>query len=60
MRTLEVELSLADLQEALLDYCLKKGVPQPDCVTVNSHGPKMAIDLRPNGLVDCQEFRHRA
>jgi hypothetical protein len=60
MRALTVQMTLADLQEALLDYCFKKGCPQPDAVYVASHSKGITVELRPGGIVDADEFRHRA
>ena len=59
MKAAVVALTLAELQEALLDYCLQRG-QQPDTVVVQSHAKRIVVELEPNGLVTADEFRHRA
>ena len=61
MRAAHVELSLAELQQALREYCAKQGfLPLPDSVTVVSYTKSISVELFPNGLVTAEEFRHRA
>lgn len=60
MKIQHVTISLSELQEALLDFCEKSGFPQPQCVTINSHNKNITVELSPGGIVDADEFRHRA
>jgi len=60
MKTNTVTISLAELQEALNDYAFKKGTPQPYAVTVVSHSKSIHVELHPGGIVEADEFRHRA
>ena len=59
MKTHTVEISLAELQAALREYCLQHG-HNPSCVSIVSHEKTIMVELEPNGLVTADEFTHRA
>jgi hypothetical protein len=59
MRTLTVEITLAELQDALREYCLKQGY-NPNQVVVVSYAKTISVELKPDGLVIADEFKHRA
>ena len=62
MKTPIVSITLAELQEALNDYCAKHAASQVECVHVMSHErTRILVELRPKGLVSCEEaFKHRS
>ena len=59
MKTHTVEISLAELQAALLEYCLQHG-QKPSCVNIVSYEKTISVELAPNGLVTADGFAHRA
>jgi hypothetical protein len=59
MKTHTVEITLAELQDALREYCLQRGY-NPNCVTITSYAKTISVELEPNGLVIADEFKHRA
>lgn len=59
MKIQSVQLSLAELQDALRDYCLQQGL-EPIVVTIASYEKTITVELVPNGFVVADEFRHRA
>jgi hypothetical protein len=59
MKTHTVEITLAELQDALREYCLKHGC-NPNQVVVVSYAKTISVELEPNGLVIADEFKHRA
>jgi hypothetical protein len=59
MKTLSVELTLEDLQDALRSYCQLRGV-DPHSVFIVSHSKAIRVELFAGGIVESDEFRHRA
>jgi hypothetical protein len=59
MKTHTVEITLAELQAALREYCLKHG-HNPSQVAIVSYAKTIVVELEPNGLVTAEEFKHRA
>ncbi len=59
MKTHTVEITLAELQDALREYCLKHG-HNPSCVIIGSYEKTIMVELEPNGLVTADGFAHRA
>ena len=59
MKIQTIEITLAELQEALREYCLQRGY-NPNCVSIVSYAKSIEVELEPNGLVAADEFRHRA
>ena len=59
MKTRTIEITLAELQDALREYCLKHG-HNPSQVTIVSYEKTIMVELEPNGLVIADEFTHRA
>jgi hypothetical protein len=59
MKTHTVEITLAELQAALREYCLQHGY-NPSHVSIVSHEKTILVELEPNGLVTADEFKHRA
>jgi hypothetical protein len=59
MKTHTVEITLAELQDALREYCLQRG-HDPSCVSIISYEKTIMVELEPNGLVTADEFKHRA
>ena len=59
MKTHTIEISLAELQIALREYCLQHG-HDPVYVTVVSYDKTIRVELEPKGLVIAEEFKHRA
>jgi len=61
MKIQQVTISLAELQDALREYCEKHAVSQVELVRVESHGKEViAIDLHPGAFVEAVAFKHRA
>jgi len=57
----DVDLTLLELQEALADYVKKKTGHEAEFVSVVSHGKtRIYVELRPTGLVEAFEFKHRS
>lgn len=59
MRVTTVNLTLAELQDALREYCAHRCI-EPDVVSITSYDKYIVVELVPNGLVTCNEFSHRA
>jgi hypothetical protein len=59
MKIATIEISLAELQVALLEYCLQRG-QNPNCVNIVSYEKTISVELQPNGLVTADGFTHRA
>jgi len=59
MKTRTIEITLAELQAALREYCLQHG-HNPSQVTIVSYEKTIMVELEPNGLVIADEFTHRA
>jgi hypothetical protein len=59
MKTHTVEITLAELQAALREYCLQHG-HNPSQVAIVSYAKTIVVELAPNGLVTAEEFKHRA
>ena len=59
MKAHTIEISLAELQIALREYCLQHG-HDPVYVTVVSYDKTICVELEPKGLVIAEEFKHRA
>jgi len=59
MKTHTVEITLAELQTALREYCLKHG-HNPSQVVIVSYAKTISVELEPDGLVIADEFKHRA
>ena len=59
MKTHTVEITLAELQDALREYCLQHG-HSPSQVAIVSYAKTILVELEPNGLVTADEFKHRA
>lgn len=61
MKTPHITITLNELQEALNDYAFKKGVSQPEVCIVESYDTaRIIVELRPGGLIQAFEFRHRS
>ena len=61
MKVAHVTLSLQELQEALVDFCAKKGLSQPDLISIQSYDKvRITVDPAPGGFVEADAFRHRA
>jgi hypothetical protein len=60
MKINDVDISLAELQEALREFCAKRGV-DPDFVNIVSHDlTRIYVEMCATGMVEGTEFRHRA
>lgn len=59
MKIQTIEITLAELQTALREYCLQYG-HNPSSVNIVSHEKTITVELEPNGLVTADEFAHRA
>lgn len=59
MKTHTIEITLAELQTALREYCLQHG-HDPVYVDIVSFDKTISVELAPNGLVAADEFSHRA
>lgn len=59
MKISTVQISLAELQVALREYCLQYG-QNPNCVNIVSYEKTISVELKPNGLVTADGFAHRA
>ena len=59
MKIQTIEITLAELQAALREYCLQHG-HNPNCVSIVSYEKTILVELEPNGLVTADEFSHRA
>ena len=59
MKIQTIEITLAELQAALREYCLQHG-HNPSCVSIVSYEKTILVELEPNGLVTADEFSHRA
>ena len=59
MKIQTIEISLAELQAALREYCLQHG-QNPSCVNIVSYEKTISVELVPNGLVTADGFAHRA
>lgn len=61
MKVVSIQLTLSDLQEALLDFAHKKGAEQPELVIIMSYDKvMMTVEMIPDGIVESRSFRHRA
>ena len=58
MQVNSVTLSMKELQDALLDYCEAHSVT-PAIVIIASYNKQIVVELAPNGLITCDEFKHR-
>ena len=59
MKTHTIEISLAELQTALREYCLQHG-HDPVFVNIVSYDKFISVEMEPKGLVVAEEFSHRA
>jgi hypothetical protein len=59
MKTHTIEITLAELQTALREYCLQHG-HNPSQVAIVSYAKTILVELEPNGLVTADGFAHRA
>ena len=59
MRVASVELTLEELQDALRSYCRSRGL-DPYQVIVTSYSKMIRVELCAGGIVEADEFRHRA
>jgi hypothetical protein len=59
MKIQTIEITLAELQEALREYCLQRG-HDPSCVVIVSYAKTISVELESQGLVLADEFAHRA
>jgi hypothetical protein len=60
MKIRHVEISLAELQQALRNYCRDNHNVEPEAVVIVSHSKSIEVELCKQGLVTAEEFRHRA
>jgi hypothetical protein len=59
MKIRHVEITLAEMQQALREYCRNLGI-DPEMVVIVSYGKQISVELVPQGLVTAEEFKHRA
>lgn len=61
MKVATVQLTLAELQTALNEYCFKHGTHQPDMVVIESYNKAViTVEMWPQGRVTALEFSHRS
>ncbi len=60
MKTIHVEITLGELQQALRNYCRDNHNVEPATVTIISYSKSIEVELWEQGLVTAEEFRHRA
>jgi hypothetical protein len=60
MKIRHVEISLAELQQALRNYCRDNHNVDPEAVIIVSHSKSIEVELFSQGLVTAEEFQHRA
>jgi hypothetical protein len=60
MKIRHVEISLAELQQALRNYCRDNHNCEPDTVLIVSHSKTIEVELCKQGMVAAEEFQHRA
>ena len=60
MKIRHVEISLAELQQALRNYCRDNHNVDPEAVVIVSHSKSIEVELFSQGLVTAEEFQHRA
>lgn len=61
MKAAVIEMSLTDLQKALASYVKAKGYEEVGKVIVMSYDKAvLTVELRPCGLVEAVEFKHRS
>lgn len=63
MKVSNIELTLVELQDALRRYVVDQldiDLDLPDSVTVVSHGKIIHVELEAGGVIEADEFRHRA
>ena len=60
MKTIHVEITLAELQQALRNYCRDNHNAEPATVTIVSYSKTIEVEMWDQGLVTAEEFRHRA
>ncbi|CAB4159603.1 hypothetical protein UFOVP715_32 [uncultured Caudovirales phage] len=60
MKVRHVEISLAELQQALRNYCRDNHNVDPEAVVIVSHSKTIEVELFSQGLVTAEEFQHRA
>lgn len=61
MKIETVQITLAELQEAVAQWCYANASAQPEVVKVISHEKEViSIEMRPGGVVDAAGFRHRS
>jgi hypothetical protein len=60
MKIRHVEISLAELQQALRNYCRDNHNVDPEAVVIVSHSKTIEVELFSQGLVTAEEFQHRA
>lgn len=61
MRVVSINISTAELQTALREWCERNAVQQPEIVFVESHGSEiLQVDLHPQGFVETHKLcRHK-
>jgi hypothetical protein len=60
MKIRHVEISLAELQQALRNYCRDNHNVEPEAVVIVSYSKTIEVELFSQGLVTAEEFQHRA
>lgn len=60
MKIRHVEINLAELQQALRNYCRDSHAVEPDSVLIVSYGKSIEVELGPQGMVTAEQFQHRA
>lgn len=60
MKIRHVEISLAELQQALRNYCRDNHSIEPESVAIVSYTKSIEVELWDQGLVTAEEFQHRA
>ncbi len=60
MKIRHVEISLAELQQALRNYCRDNHNVEPETVVIVSYSKSIEVELFSQGLVTAEEFQHRA
>jgi hypothetical protein len=60
MKVRHVEITLAELQQALRNYCRDNHNVDPETVVIVSHAKTIEVELCSLGLVIADEFKHRA
>ena len=60
MKVRQVEISLAELQQALRNYCRDNHNCEPETVVIVSHAKTIEVELCPQGVVNADAFYHRA